>query len=100
PLEFTVKFTVPLPLPLEPPVIPAQLTLLTAVHAQPDPAVTFTLPVPPAALKEALLADSEYVHWGGPPAAGAVATAMGYTPTCAMVFITTLVATDIVDREN
>ena len=50
-LAATAKATVPLPLPLLPEVICTQPTLLTAVHAQPESAVTLTLPVPPAAGK-------------------------------------------------
>ncbi len=41
--------TVPLPEPLEPAVIVMNVALLTADHVQPAPAVTLTLPVPPAA---------------------------------------------------
>ena len=39
--------TVPFPLPLDPLVTVSQLSLLTAVHAQPDCVFTDTLPVPP-----------------------------------------------------
>jgi len=40
---------VPLPLPLAPAVTVIHAALLTAVHAQPAPAVTAVLPVPPVA---------------------------------------------------
>jgi hypothetical protein len=46
--------TVPFPAPLPPDVTVIQLALLTAVHPQPLPAVTATLPVPPL---EATLCD-------------------------------------------
>ena len=46
-----VTLTVPLPLPLLPELIVNQAALLLAVHAQPAPAVTFTLPLPPATTK-------------------------------------------------
>jgi len=39
-----------------------QLALLAAVHAQPDPPVTVTLPVPAAATADALVAPSVYVQ--------------------------------------
>jgi len=51
--------TVPLPLPLAPPVICVQPTLLAAPQLQPDGAKTFTLPVPPAAPKDALEGEME-----------------------------------------
>jgi hypothetical protein len=35
------------------------VALLTAVHAQPELAVTFTVPVPAAAVKELLVAEME-----------------------------------------
>lgn len=40
--------TVPLPLPLAPEVMESQEVWLSAVHAHPAPAVTFTLALPPA----------------------------------------------------
>ena len=51
-LGLTVKDTVPLPEPLAPDVIDAQFELLEAVHAQPDGAVTVTVPGPPEEVKE------------------------------------------------
>ena len=46
-----VMLTVPLPVPLAPAVIVTKLVaLLTAVHVHPDVVVTFTVPVPPAAV--------------------------------------------------
>jgi hypothetical protein len=44
----TAKATVPLPEPEAPPVTDSHDALLTALHAQPEPAVTATLPLPPA----------------------------------------------------
>jgi hypothetical protein len=53
-----VKVAVPLPDPL-PKVIVSQLgSLVLAVQAQPLPAVTVTLPVPPAALTEWVAGDT------------------------------------------
>jgi hypothetical protein len=49
-LAAALKATLPLPVPLAPDVTVSQdVLLLTAVHAQVPPAVTATLPVPPAA---------------------------------------------------
>ena len=45
----TLKNAVPFPVPLAPPVTVIHEALLAAVHAQPAPAVTVLLPVPPAA---------------------------------------------------
>lgn len=56
----TEKVTVPLPFPLLPEVTAIQDTSLTALHAQPDPPVTLTLPLPPLELKFALFDDREY----------------------------------------
>src|SRR5213593_3462988 len=44
----TVNCTLPLPAPLVPAVIVIHGTLLTAVHTQPPPEVTVTVPGPPA----------------------------------------------------
>ena len=49
PLAAIVKLTVPVPLPVALAMIVNQLTLATAVHEQPLPAVTDTDPVPPLA---------------------------------------------------
>ena len=46
-LAATLYCTVPLPVPLAPDVIVSQGALLAAVHEQPSPALTVTLPVPP-----------------------------------------------------
>src|SRR5689334_17838932 len=77
---FTEKLTNPCPLPLAPEVICAQPTLLEALQL-PHPAegVTSTLPVPPAAPKEALVWDRVNVQAGGgaPPDGGIIATAKG-----------------------
>ena len=49
-LAAALKATVPLPVPLAPEVtVSHELLLLTPVHAHDPPAVTATLPVPPAA---------------------------------------------------
>ena len=49
----TEKVTLPLPELLEPEVtVSHDVALLTAVHAQPEPAVTFTVPVPAAEAKD------------------------------------------------
>lgn len=53
-----------MPLPDAPAVIVTKAALLVAVHAQPDPAVTETLPLPPAAAKLVLAADAVTVHDG------------------------------------
>jgi len=47
-----------LPLPLAPAVIVIQAAPLVAVQLQPVSAVTFTVPVPPAAAMDALAADT------------------------------------------
>jgi hypothetical protein len=57
---------VPLPLPLAPAVTVIHETLLVAVHAQPVPAVTVTLPVPPADVRFCDVGDTLNVH--GAPA--------------------------------
>jgi hypothetical protein len=49
PLAAVVKDAVPLPDPFAPAVTVIQLTLLTAVHAQPVAAVTVADPAPPLA---------------------------------------------------
>ena len=41
-----------------------KLALLVAVHAQPDPAVTVTVPLPPAAAKLVVAAAAVTVHEG------------------------------------
>jgi len=51
--------TVPLLVPLAPPVTVSQLAELDAVHAQPLPAVTPTLPVVDAVPMERVVGDSE-----------------------------------------
>jgi hypothetical protein len=50
--------TVPLPVPVAPPVTVSHVALLVAVHAQPVPEVTPTVPVPPAATTDPLDAES------------------------------------------
>jgi len=51
--------TDPFPLPLASAVMDIHVSLFTAVHAQPDVAVTLKPPVPAPAVKLALLGDSE-----------------------------------------
>jgi hypothetical protein len=70
PFGFTEKVTVPFPLLFAPEVTCVHPTLLTAVQAQPEGAVTFTLPDPPLDPKEPDDADSEDVQ--GAPASLAV----------------------------
>jgi hypothetical protein len=53
-----VTVTEPLPDPLAPLVTLSHVALLVAVHAQPAPAVTATLPVPPAASTLCVAGDS------------------------------------------
>jgi len=55
----TVYDTSPLPVPEAPEVTDTNPELLTAVHAQPAGALTFTLPLPPTTPKVALAADNE-----------------------------------------
>ena len=50
-LAATEKFTTPLPEPLAPELMVIQASFATAVHAHPVTVVTFTLPVPPLAVK-------------------------------------------------
>jgi hypothetical protein len=56
---------VPLPVPLLPDVIAIHAALLVAVHPQPLPFVTFTLPVPPPAVKFWLVGLIVGVQTGG-----------------------------------
>jgi hypothetical protein len=51
----TLNVTAPFPLPAVPPVTVIHDTLLTALHPQPLPALTFTEPDVAAALAEVLL---------------------------------------------
>jgi hypothetical protein len=51
--------TLPVPDPLAPDVIVSHASLLVAVHAQPLPVVTSTLPVPPEEARLVLVADRE-----------------------------------------
>jgi hypothetical protein len=50
---------VPLPVPLLPEVMVIHVSLLVAVHVQPVPAVTVTLPVPALAVKDWLVGEME-----------------------------------------
>lgn len=59
-----LKRTDPLPLPLAPAVTVIHAAFDTAVHAQPGPAVTAIVPVPPAAGTDASVAPMENVHVG------------------------------------
>jgi len=56
--EGAVSVIVPLPDPLAPLVTVSHVALLVAVHVQPAPAVTVTLPVPPAATTLCVAGDS------------------------------------------
>ena len=60
----TEYVTEPFPEPLAPPVIVIQEALSVAVHAQPLPAVTATLAVPPAADIAWVVGDAAKVHAG------------------------------------
>jgi len=55
----TSKVTEPLPDPVAPPVRVIQAALLAPVHAQPVAAVTFPLPLPPAAAKDWPVGESD-----------------------------------------
>jgi hypothetical protein len=57
-----VKFTEPFPEPVAPDVIVSHGALLADVQLQPLPAVTLTLPDPPAPGASWLCADSPYVQ--------------------------------------
>src|SRR2546425_5184302 len=61
----TLKLTEPFPLPVAPEPIVTHGALLTAVQLQPDPAVTFTEPVPTAAENDWLAGERVYVQAGG-----------------------------------
>ena len=61
-LTSTVYPTLPFPVPLPPDVTWIHGALEPEVHAQPTPAVTPTLPVPPADPKFALVGETAYVH--------------------------------------
>lgn len=56
----TVNVALPDPLPLEPAIMVIHGALLLAVHAQPAPALTVLLPVPPWLLNVWLVGDVEY----------------------------------------
>jgi hypothetical protein len=58
-LAATLNDTGPGPVPVSPPVTDIHAALLAAVQAQPAPAVTVLLPVPPAAAKEPLVGEIE-----------------------------------------
>ncbi len=58
-LADTEYFTVPFPAPLEPDVTVIQELLLTAVQPHPDAVETFTVPVPPALVKDPLVGEME-----------------------------------------
>jgi hypothetical protein len=65
----TVKVTVPFPVPLAPAVMVMNGTLLVAVHAQPLPAVTVTVPCPPIRPIVCVVGEIENEHGGGALAA-------------------------------
>ena len=58
----TEKFTMPFPVPLPPKLIVIQPAELLAFQLHPEPAATLTLPLPPPAVKFALLEESAYVQ--------------------------------------
>jgi hypothetical protein len=58
----TAKVTVPLPEPDAPPLTDSQDALLAALHAHPDPAVTATLPLPPAEAKDCDVVPMDGAH--------------------------------------
>jgi hypothetical protein len=58
----TAKVTVPLPEPEAPPVTDSHDALLTALHAHPEPAVTATLPLPPAEAKDREVVPMDGAH--------------------------------------
>jgi hypothetical protein len=62
PFSLTEKATVPFPEPELPLVTVIQVTLLIAVHEQPELQVTPTAPVPEADPIETVVVDSEYAH--------------------------------------
>ena len=55
-----------MPLPLAALLMTIHDLLLTAVHAQPEPTVTFTRAVLPARVNLALVGEIEYVQTGAP----------------------------------
>ena len=64
-LAATAMLMLPLPDP-EPADTVAHGAPLDADHAQPSAVVTPTVPVPPAAGKDCVVEDAEYVHDGDP----------------------------------
>jgi hypothetical protein len=58
----TAKLTVPLPEPEAPPVTANHDALLAALHAHPEPAVTATLPLPPAEAKDCEVGPMDGAH--------------------------------------
>jgi hypothetical protein len=58
----TAKLTVPSPDPEPPPVTESHDALLAALHAHPEPAVTATLPLPPAAAKDCEVVPIDGAH--------------------------------------
>jgi hypothetical protein len=59
-----VKLTDPLPVPLAPALIVSHATLLVADHAHPAPAVTPTVPLPPAAATDCDTGEIKGAHGG------------------------------------
>ena len=66
----TTKLTDPLPVPLAPAVMLIHDAFGTAVHAHPAVAVTATIPEPPAAVIDAVVAPSAKLHGDGGDGAG------------------------------
>ena len=80
-LAAALKATVPLPVPLAPDVTVSQdVLLLTPVHAHDAPAVTVTLPVPPAAATDWLAGLIEYEQ-------GAASVTVKVVPAIVMVLL-------------
>jgi hypothetical protein len=61
-LAVAVSVTVPFPEPLAPPVTLNHPTLLVAVHAQPEPAVSERVAVPPPTATLVVSGDTENAH--------------------------------------
>jgi hypothetical protein len=61
----TAIVTAPLPIPDPPTVIAIQPAFDDALHAQPEPALTDTLAIPPATLNDSFVGATEYVHGAG-----------------------------------
>jgi hypothetical protein len=72
-LAAALNATAPLPLPLAPFVIVIHDAFDDAVHAQPLPLVTATVPLPPVASTDWVVGEIEKVHCGGGGGGGGAA---------------------------